>query len=279
MTNLFEPFQYGFFRNGIAVATISGALCGLIGVYVVLRGMSYIGHGLSHSIFGGFALSTLVGVNPFLGAGLWGFGSALATTAVTNRRKLGADAAIGVITTGSYALGIVAFKLATGPKQNFDAAVFGSILGTSRADVVRVVAVTIVASLVIFFRYRALLFNTFDPDVAEVMGVNRFRVDALLMLVLASAILVTMNIIGVTLVAATLVIPASIARLLVDSFPKLLFLSTVIGAFCGFAGMVASWHLKDGSLPSGPLIVLVSTLLFGFAFVASSRRGSVGHVH
>ena len=196
MSNLFEPFQYAFFRNGVAVATVSGALCGLIGVYVVLRGMSYIGHGLSHSIFGGFALSTLVGVNPFLGAGLWGFGSALATTAVTNRRKLGADAAIGVITTGSYAMGIVAFKIATGPKQNFDAAVFGSILGTSRADVVRVVGVTILASIVIFFRYRSLLFNTFDPDVAEVMGVNRFRVDALLMLVLASAILVTMNVIG-----------------------------------------------------------------------------------
>ena len=118
MSSLFEPFQYAFFRNGVAVATVSGALCGLIGVYVVLRGMSYIGHGLSHSIFGGFALSTLVGVNPFLGAGLWGFGSALATTAVTNRRKLGADAAIGVITTGSYAMGIVAFKVATGPKRS-----------------------------------------------------------------------------------------------------------------------------------------------------------------
>jgi ABC-type Mn2+/Zn2+ transport system permease subunit len=241
--------------------------------------MSYIGHGLSHSIFGGFALSTLVGINPFLGAGVWGFGSALATTAVTNRRKLGADAAIGVITTASYAMGIVAFKLATGPKKNFDAAVFGSILGTSRADVARVLAVTVLASVVIFFRYRALLFNTFDPDVAEVMGVNKFRVDALLMLVLASAILVTMNVIGVTLVAATLVIPASIARLLVDSFPQLLALSTGIGGFCGFVGMLASWHLKEGSLPSGPLIVLVSTLLFGLAFVASSRKGQVGHVH
>jgi ABC-type Mn2+/Zn2+ transport system permease subunit len=279
MGSLFEPFKYEFFRNGVAVATVAGALCGLIGVYVVLRGMSYIGHGLSHSIFGGFALSTLVGINPFLGAGVWGFGSALATTAVTNRRKLGADAAIGVITTASYAMGIVAFKLATGPKKNFDAAVFGSILGTSRADVARVLAVTVLASVVIFFRYRALLFNTFDPDVAEVMGVNKFRIDALLMLVLASAILVTMNVIGVTLVAATLVIPASIARLLVDSFPRLLALSTGIGAFCGFAGMLASWHLKSGSLPSGPLIVLVSTVLFGLAFVVSSRKGRVGHVH
>lgn len=279
MDGFLEPFRYDFFRNGVAVATISGALCGLIGVYVVLRSMSYIGHGLSHSIFGGFAISTLIGVNPFLGAGVWGFGSALATTAVTNRRKIGADAAIGVITTASYALGIVAFKLAKGPKKNFDAAVFGSILGASQGDVLRVLGVSLLAGVVIFFRYRKLLFNTFDPDVAEVMGVNRFRADALLMLVLAAAILVTMNVIGVTLVAATLVIPASIARLLVDSFPRLLLLSTVLGAGCGFSGIVLSWHLYDGDLPSGPIIVLTSSFLFGLAFVASSRRARLGHVH
>lgn len=99
-----EPFQFAFFRNGLMVATLAGALCGLIGVYAVLKGMGYIGHGLSHAIFGGFAASALLGVNVFLGAGVWGLASALAINAITRRRLIGADAAIGVTTPASFAL-------------------------------------------------------------------------------------------------------------------------------------------------------------------------------
>ncbi|HEX2851225.1 MAG TPA: metal ABC transporter permease, partial [Acidimicrobiales bacterium] len=106
MSWLLEPFQFAFFRNGLAVATLSGALCGLVGTYVVLKGMSYIGHGLSHAIFGGFAVSALLGFNLFLGAGLWGFASALMIGGVTRRRAIGSDAAIGVITTASFAIGL-----------------------------------------------------------------------------------------------------------------------------------------------------------------------------
>ena len=103
--------QFEFFRNGLIVATIAGALCGLVGVYVVLKGMSYIGHGLSHAIFGGFAASALLGVNFFLGAGVWGVASALMISGVTRRRIIGSDAAIGVITTASFALGLALFAV------------------------------------------------------------------------------------------------------------------------------------------------------------------------
>src|SRR2546426_9991929 len=106
MTTLLEPFQFGFFRHGIIVATLAGALCGLVGCYVVLRGMSYIGHGLSHAIFGGAAASAVLSVNFFLGAGIWGLASALAIARVTRRRVIGSDAAIGVITTASFAFGV-----------------------------------------------------------------------------------------------------------------------------------------------------------------------------
>src|SRR5207244_9645485 len=111
MTTLLEPFQFGFFRHGIIVATLAGALCGLVGVYVVLRGMSYIGHGLSHAIFGGAAASAVIHFNFYLGAGLWGLASALMIGRVTRRRIIGSDAAIGVITTASFALGLVLFGL------------------------------------------------------------------------------------------------------------------------------------------------------------------------
>ncbi len=259
MSRLLAPFQFEFFVNGLTAATLAGALCGLVGVYIVLRGMSYIGHGLSHAIFGGFAASTLVGVNFFLGAGLWGLASALAINAVARRRRIGADAAIGVVTTASFALGVALLSKLGSRGPSFDAALFGSILGVSRGQIVALVAVTVFACLVVFTRYRALLFASFDPEVADVSGVRVARTDALLMLVLSMAILATLTVIGVTLVAATLVIPAVVARMLTDSFGRMLGLSTAIGAACGFVGMNASYHLD---VPSGTMIVLTGAAVF-----------------
>ena len=270
------PFDFEFFRNGLAVATLAGALCGLVGVYVVLKGMSYIGHGLSHAIFGGFAASALLGVNVALGAGAWGAASALLISGVTRRRVIGADAAIGVITTASFALGLALFAVFGGTGGSFEAALFGSILGVGRADVWAVAAVSAVALAVVVLRYRALLFTTFDPEVADVSGMSTARVDALLMLVLAASILATMQVLGVTLIAATLVIPATVARMLTNSFARMLVLATAIGAACGFVGMNLSYHLD---VQSGPTIVLVGAALFAAVFAVTGpwhRRGVVG---
>ncbi|MBW3558085.1 MAG: metal ABC transporter permease [Actinobacteria bacterium] len=270
MEVLFEPFQFEFFRNGLAVATMAGALCGLIGTYVVLKGMSYIGHGLSHAIFGGFAVSALLGVNFLLGAGLWGFASALMIGGVTRRRAIGSDAAIGVITTASFALGLALIKVFGSAGKSPDAYLFGNVLAVDRGQVVLVVAVSLLAVAVVFFGYRPLLFSTFDPEVADASGVRTARVDALLMLVLAATILATMNVLGVTLVAATLVIPAVVARMLTNSFSRMLVLSSAIGAVSGFTGMVLSYHLD---IPSGPMIVLTGSALFAGVFAVSGRRG------
>jgi len=269
MDELLRPFEFEFFRNGLIVATFAGALCGMVGVYVVLKGMSYIGHGLSHAIFGGFAASALLGVNFVLGAGVWGVASALMINGVTRRRVIGADAAIGVITTASFALGLALFAIFGRRGRSFDAALFGSILGVSRQDVLAVGAVTLLVAAVIFFGYRQLLFTTFDPEVAEASGVRTARVDALLMLVLAAAILATMQVLGVTLIAATLVIPATVARMLTSSFSRMLILATAIGAVTGFVGMNLSYHLD---VQSGPTIVLVGATLFAAVFVFSGAR-------
>ena len=265
-----SPFQFEFFINGLIVATLAGALCGLVGVYVVLKGMSYIGHGLSHAIFGGFAASALLGVNFFLGAGAWGFAAAMMINGVTRRRSIGSDAAIGVITTASFAIGVALIKRYGSGGKNPDSLLFGQILGVSDADVWLLAAVMVVAVLVVFFLYRPLLFSTFDPEVAEVSGVATARVDVLLTLVLAASILATMTVLGVTLVAATLVIPAVVARMLTDSFGRMLILATVIGAACGFVGMNLSYHLD---IPSGPMIVLTGAGLFAVVFAATGRRG------
>ena len=269
MTELLDPYQFEFFRNGLMVATIAGALCGLIGVYVVLKGMSYIGHGLSHAIFGGFAASALLGVNFLLGAGVWGVASALMIGGVTRRRVIKSDAAIGVITTASFALGLALFALFGRRGANFDAALFGSILGVSAEDVIVIACVTAAAVAFVFFGYRRLLFTTFDPEVADATGVRTARMDALLMVVLAASILVTMQVIGVTLIAAMLVIPAVVSRMLTNSFSTMLWSATLIGAACGFVGMNLSYQLD---VQSGPTIVLVGAALFALVFLLTGPR-------
>jgi manganese/iron transport system permease protein/iron/zinc/copper transport system permease protein len=267
---LLDPFHYAFFVKGLTVATLAGGLCGLIGVYIILRGMSYIGHGLSHAIFGGFAASSIISLNYYLGAGLWGLVSALAINRVTRSRRIGADAAIGVITTASFALGVALLKVFGNKGPSFDAALFGSIIGVTTADVWALVAITAFTVAVVFANYRALLFVTFDPEVADVSGVRVARLDALLMLVLSLSILATLTVIGVTLVAATLVIPAVVARMLTNRFSRMLWLSTGIGAVSGFVGMNLSYHLD---VPSGTTIILTGATVFTVVLMATGGRG------
>ena len=265
-----DPFGYQFFVKGMVAAVLAGALCGLIGVFITLRGMSYIGHGLSHAIFGGYAAAPLLGVPIVLGAGLWGLASALAINAVTRSHKIGADAAIGVVTTASFALGVALLTRFGTKGPAFDSLLFGSINGVARADLLLLGGALLVAAVVFTVLYRQFLFSTFDPQVADVSGVSVALMDALLMLVLSLSILATLSIIGVTLVAATLVIPAVTARMLSNSFSRMLWISTTIGTLCGAVGMYASYHLE---IPSGTTIVLTNALVFLAVLV---RTGSSG---
>jgi ABC-type Mn2+/Zn2+ transport system permease subunit len=266
---LLDPFGYQFFVKGLAAAVIAGALCGLIGVYVTLRGMSYIGHGLSHAIFGGYAAAPLLGIPIVLGAGAWGLASALAINAVTRTRRIGADAAIGVVTTASFALGVALLTRFGSKGPAFDALLFGSINGVSTGDLLLLTGALVFAGGVFTVLYRAFLFSTFDPEVADVSGVPVRRMDALLMLVLSVSILATLKIIGVTLVAATLVIPAVVARMLSNSFSRILWLSTGIGAVAGAVGMYLSFQL---AIPSGTTIVLVNASVFVVVLLVTGGR-------
>lgn len=275
---LIEPFQFAFLRHALIVCTVAGGLCGLLGVYVTLRGMSYIGHGLSHAIFGGAAICAAVGVNFFLGAGLWGLASGLGVSRVTRRRIIGADAAIGVITTAGFAFGIALLGLYSKVKQSIEATVFGSVLGVSLGDVWIIIGVAAVTAVVIFVSYRKLLFATFDPEVADVFGVSTSRMDALLMLLLSFAILSSMKVLGVTLIAAALVIPPTVARMLTDSFGRMLAISTSLGALSGLVGMYLSYHLNTSS---GACIVLVNFTVFVvvYGLTAGSGLHRVTHAH
>jgi len=271
METLLDPLNYEFFRHGLIAATLTGGLCGLIGVYIVLRRMSYIGHGLSHAIFGGAVVSAMMGWNFFIGAGAWGFLSALLIQGTARRRNIGADAAIGIITTASFALGVALISKARSFEQNFESALFGNILGVTPQDLIAIGVVTLAIALAIFFCYKQLLFATFDPEIAPIYGVPTRWVDAGFALALAATIVVCMNVVGVTLIAAAIVIPPVAARLLTDSFGRLVIISALLGAACGFAGMFVSYY---GDIASGPAIILLAAAAFGLIYALTSLRGS-----
>ena len=269
MEFLLAPFQFEFFRNGTIAAVLVGALCGLIGVYIVLRGMSYIGHGLSHAIFGGAVVSYLMAWNFYLGAGLWGFLAAVLINQTVRRTKINADAAIGVVTTASFATGVALISRYRHFNRNFDAALFGNILGVSQGDVLVVAGVSVMIAVIIFFLYKQLLFTTFQAEVAEVYGVRTQWVDTLFALILAAALIASMQILGVTLIAAALIIPAITARLLTDSFSRMTVLSVVIGALTGLIGIYLSYYID---IASGASIVLLQALFFSVALAISSAQ-------
>jgi manganese/iron transport system permease protein/iron/zinc/copper transport system permease protein len=267
--DLLKPFSYEFFRNGLIIATLAGALCGLIGVFVVLRGMSYIGHGLSHAVFGGAALAAVLNLNYFIGAGFWGLASGLMIGRVSRKRIIGADAAIGVITTASFAMGLALQARFGQAKRSIDAVLFGNVLGVFTSDILAVAGVGILSVVVIVGLYRKLLFATFDPEVAGVSGVNVPGMEAVLMVLLSATILVTVRVIGVLLISALLVLPAVTARLMTNSFGRMLWLSPVLGAIFGGVGMYISWY---ADIPSGAVIILAGTLVFIAAYSAVGVR-------
>jgi manganese/iron transport system permease protein/iron/zinc/copper transport system permease protein len=267
--DLLKPFSYEFFRNGLIIATLAGALCGLIGVFVVLRGMSYIGHGLSHAVFGGAALAAVLNLNYFIGAGFWGLASGLMIGRVSRKRIIGADAAIGVITTASFAMGLALQARFGQAKRSIDAVLFGNVLGVFTSDILAVAGVGILSLVVIVGLYRKLLFATFDPEVAGVSGVSVPAMEAVLMVLLSATILVTVRVIGVLLISALLVLPAVTARLLTNSFGRMLWLSPVLGAIFGGIGMYISWY---ADVPSGAVIILAGTLVFIAAYSAVGVR-------
>jgi ABC-type Mn2+/Zn2+ transport system permease subunit len=267
--SLLEPLTYVFFRRALLASFLVGALCGLVGVYIVLRGMSYIGHGLSHAVFGGAVISYLLQANFYLGAGLWGVASALLINEVAQRRKLGADAAIGIVTTASFAVGVAGISRQRRFTRNFEAALFGNVLGITPADLWMIAGVAMVSIVALLILYKPLLFSTFDEEVAEVYGVPTHWVNALFALILAAVIIVSMQVMGVTLIVAALVIPASAARLLTDRFGSLLWLASLLGAGVSVLGMYASYYLD---LASGATIVLIGTAIFLVAWLTSCGK-------
>ena len=265
MEFLLEPFEYEFFCRGLLAALMVGVTGGLLGVYVMLRGMSYVGHGLSHAAIGGAVIGFTLNLNFYAGACAMGLLAALAIDRITKNNKIKLDAAIGIVTTAMFALGVAIVSKLRNFKQNFEAALFGNILGITEQDLVVIGFITAITLMTIFFLYRALLFSTFDNEAAHISGIRTESVQLLFSFLLTLFVISSLNVVGVTMVAATLIAPAMTARMLTDSFSKMIIYSALIGAVTGVAGMYLSYIFN---IASGAAIVLFGALLFSLTLFA-----------
>jgi ABC-type Mn2+/Zn2+ transport system permease subunit len=266
---LASPWQFEFFQRGLLAALLVGGVAGLIGTYVVLRGMSYIGHGLSHAVFGGAVIAYVTQLNFYVGASLWGLFAAWLIHALTRRRGIGADAAIGVVTTASFAVGVLLISRVRRFTRNFEAALFGNILGVTGSDLWVIAGVSVAALGLVLLYYKEFLYATFDQESARVFGVPTARAEALLALLLAAVVIASLQVIGVTMLAAAVVTPAITARLLTDRFDRMLWGSTVLGAGTAVVGMYLSFVLNAAS---GATIVLTEAAVFGLVLLATWSR-------
>ncbi len=270
---MLEPFDFGFMQRAMIAATLVGGVTAAVGVFVILRRLAYIGHGLAHSIFGGAVVSFTLGINFFLGASIWGAFSVFLINQAARRRQIGGDAAIGIITTAAFAIGIAVISRARSFTRDFEAALFGEILGITNQDLYVTAGMVLLIAVVLFLLWKPLVFITFDQDVATAYGIPVRWVEAIFSLALAATVVAALQVLGVTLIAAALVIPPVVARLMTDSFPRLFAIAVLIGAFTGFLGVYISWF---ADVSSGATIVLVQAAVFVLTLawgVLGSRRG------
>jgi ABC-type Mn2+/Zn2+ transport system permease subunit len=284
LIDLLLPFQYEFFIKGIIVSVLLGGICGLAGVYIVLRGLSYVGHGLSHAAFGGAIVGNIAGLNYYVGAIIWSYLASFVIFEISKRNKIKPDAAIGLVTTAIFAFGVLLVSMTNRYTRNFESLLFGNILAISEQDLYIIVSVTILSGAFFFLLHKRLVFSFFDNESAKISGIKTSYIELLFSFVLATIIIVSMSSIGVTLLASVIVGPAISARMLSNNFSNVVFLSIVIGSVASFSGMYVSFFLDSSS---GPTIVMFITLGFGITALYavfkkiyhSHSHGGLSHSH
>jgi manganese/iron transport system permease protein/iron/zinc/copper transport system permease protein len=280
---LLSPWEFEFFRRGLVAALLVGGVAGLVGTYVVLRGMSYIGHGLSHAVFGGAVVAYVMQLNFYVGASVWGLLAAWLIHVLTRRRGIGVDAAIGVVTTASFAVGVALISRGRRFTRNFEAALFGNILGVTDQDLRVITGVCLGTFALVLLYYKEFLYATFDRESAQVYGVPTRAAETLLALLLAGVVIASLQVIGVTMLAAAIVTPAITARLVTERFDRMLWLSAAIGAATAVAGMYLSFIFN---VASGATIVLTGGAVFALVLLGTRRPKALaalppapGHEH
>ena len=269
---LLTPLSYAFIQRGLLAALMVGVLCSVIGCYVVLRSMAFLGDAMAHAVLPGVAVAYLLGRNLTLGALAAALVVALGVGLFSRRGMIKEDTAIGVLFAAALSLGIVLISSIRTYAVDLSHILFGNVLGVSSLDLwlTALIGAVILISILVF--YRQFLVISFDPVLAATLRIRVGLFNNLLLVLLALTIVISMQTVGVGLVAAMLVTPAATAFLLVRRLPSMMVLSGLIGGFSSLVGLFASYHLN---VASGAAIVLTTTAVFLLAFLFAPQRGLV----
>jgi ABC-type Mn2+/Zn2+ transport system permease subunit len=272
VTWLLEPLTYSFMQRGFLAALIVGVLCAILGAYVVLRSMAFLGDALAHAVLPGVAVAYLLGGNLTIGALVAAIAVALSISLFSREGVVKEDTAIGILFAAALSLGVALISLIRTYAVDLGHILFGNLLGVTTSDlwltgILGVLVLAVVAAL-----YKPFLVISFDPILAATLNLPTTLLRTTMLILLALTIVISMQTVGVGLVSAMLVTPAASAYLLTRRLPSLMVLSAAIGAASSLIGLYLSFYLN---VASGAAIVLTATFFFLLAFLFSPRRGLV----
>ena len=270
-TGVADAFQYAFMQRALLTSVLVGAICGLLSCYVVLKRWSLLGDAISHAVLPGVAIAYLLGWPFFIGAFITGALTSLGIGAIERHTRIKSDAAMGLMFTGAFALGVVIIsKIAT--STHLMHILFGNVLGVQPTNMLLTLAASMITLLVIWLAYRPLMLYTFDPQQAQALGFNTSIVHYGLILLLTLTIVASLETVGIILVVAMLITPGATAHMLTDRFATMLWLSVAVGVSSAVLGL---WLSVVLDVASGGSIVLVATSLFFLALLFSPKHGVI----
>ena len=256
---LLTPLGYDFFVRALIASALVGVACAIVGSFVVLKGMSFIGDAVSHAAFPGIVIAYLIGAPIILGGAIAAIGTALGIGAITRRSGLRSDAIIGVLFAGMFALGVAIFSSIPNYVGDLFHFLFGDVLGISVGDLLALTLLVFGLLLVLRLLWKELLFSTFDPLGAGAAGLPVRRLEDLLLILIAVTIVISLQAVGIVLVVAMITTPAATAQLLVKRFTAMIQVAALIGVSAAVIGLYVSYSLD---IASGAAIVLLETLIF-----------------
>lgn len=262
------PLAFPFFVRALGASALVGLVCAVVGSYMVLRGLAFMGDALSHSAFPGVVAAYLLKGPFYLGAAVAAVATALAIGWVTRRGQLRGDTAIGVLFAGMFAAGVFLFSLIPNYVGDLFGFLFGEVLGIGVGDLIALSVLSVVVLGVVAVLWKEFLYSTFDPLGAEAAGLPVARLDYLFLALIALTIVISLQAVGIILVVAMLVTPAATAQLVSQSFGRLVSIAIAIGIICPVIGLYASYWLNSAT---GATIVLVETAIFVVALLVSRR--------
>jgi manganese/iron transport system permease protein len=267
---LLDPLALGFMQRALLASVLVGALTALVGAYVVLRGLAFIGDAVSHAAFPGVVVAFMLRLPIYPGAIAAAVLTALGIGWVSRRAALRLDTAIGVLFAGAFAAGVLLMSTIQGYVGDLMTFLFGNVLAVTRGDVVIVGVLSAMVLLAVLATYKEMLFASFDPLGAQAAGYPVGLLEYGLLVLVALAIAVSIQVVGIILVVAMLVTPAATAQLLTDRFARLLAIGVGLSIVEVIVGLYLSFY---GNWASGATIVLVQTAVFALVLAISPRRG------